>query len=168
MAQFTVGDTVSVSTEAGPPLRARVVETGHGRLVLEFEDEVVTGRPASRRRSPRYPAELPCAVVLPEGGTLPARTLDLSDSGVALLLTRAPRTGWFWVEFGRQRPLRVRVEVVTVEDTLLGYVHHCRFQFDTMEARQAIASLVAACRDRFAVGQRAVALRRLGPLHPNP
>lgn len=166
VTRFQPGDTVRVVCADGEPIAARVVAHDGDRLILDLQGAAQPAQPASRRAAPRYPAELPCVAVLPEGGRLPARTHDLSEFGVALVLTRAPRSGWFWVEFGREQPLRVRAEVLGVDDTLFGYVHHCRFQFDTPETRRAVAALVAACRERFAAGQRSVALRRLGPLRP--
>lgn len=164
---FRIGDTVQIVAN-DRTVSARVAQCDEKRLTLEIEAPASRPKPTSRRLTPRYPVELPCNVVLPSGERLTARTFDLSTSGVALLLTRAPQSGWFWVEFGRDRPLRIRAEVVTVSDTLLGYIHHCRFQFDSPATERAVASLVEACKARFVSYQRSVALRRIGPLRPNP
>lgn len=162
---FRVGDVVSVAGGQQPGVRARVLEARARRLVLELEAADVPAQPL-RRAAPRYATEFSCAVVLPEGGRLPARAVDISATGIALLLTRARREGWFWVELGNVAKARVRAEVVAVEESLLGFVHHCRFVFDTVEGERAVAAFVEACRDRFTASQRSVALRRLGPLRP--
>jgi hypothetical protein len=123
---------------------------------------------ASRRKQPRYPAALACAV---RGPALEAEgaIVDISSQGASLTLpVRPPDPG---VRFtiaifpDDEHPLVLHCEpVASSPDPMGGWLVHLRFVDTPPEAASDLENVLRALHAEFVAGQASIALDRLGPV----
>ncbi len=155
------GAEVTVRLPDGREVRARVAAVSGDRLELLAEEPAPRPR-HSRRRVPRYPVALPCTVSSArqeQDGDL----IDLSELGAAVRVDEDPGDEVVTLSIAGPERLTVTATVVAREETLLGRILHCRFEFGDEETRARIGRMVMLSRGRFRERQAGLARRRLGP-----